>query len=54
MTTTTDQTTAEIFYRFHITPQFAVTPDLQYIRNPSLAPRENSMWVFSVRGRLAF
>ena len=49
-----NQTTAEVFYRFHVTPQFAVTPDLQYIRNPSLAPRENSMWVLSLRGRLAF
>ena len=32
------QVNAEAFYRFHLTPNLAITPDLQYISNPSLNP----------------
>jgi porin len=49
-----NQYSAEVFYRFHITPNFAITPDLQVQMRPSLDPTVNSLWVFSMRGRLTF
>ncbi len=49
-----EQYTAEVFYRFHVTPNFAVTPDLQYIKDPALNPTENDLWVVGLRARLSF
>lgn len=49
-----NQYSAEIFYRYHLTPNFAVTPDIQVQVNPSLDPSVNSLWVFSLRGRVTF
>jgi porin len=49
-----DQHTLEAFYRIQLWKEFAVTPDLQYIRNPALNPENNSLWVFGLRARLAF
>lgn len=48
------QGTAEIFYRYHITENFAVTPDLQVVFNPTLNPSEDSLVVFGLRGRVTF
>jgi hypothetical protein len=48
------QTVGEVFYRFALTPAFAVTPDFQMILNPSLDPRRDTLAVFSLRARLAF
>jgi hypothetical protein len=48
------QGTAEIFYRYHITENFAMTPDLQVVFNPSLDPSRDSLVVFSLRGRVTF
>jgi porin len=48
------QYTAEVFYRFHVTPNFAITPDVQVQVHPALNPAVNALWVFSLRGRLAF
>ena len=49
-----NQYTAEVFYRFHVTPHFAITPDLQVQVDPALNPRKDAIWVFSMRGRLTF
>jgi porin len=49
-----EQVTAEAFYRFHLTPNLAITPDLQYISNPSLNPEVDSLWVASLRARVTF
>lgn len=49
-----DQYSAEVFYRFHVTPNFAITPDLQLQRHPTLAPNRDAIWVFSLRGRMTF
>jgi porin len=49
-----DQKTVEVFYRIQLFKEFAITPDLQYIKNPALNPEENSFWVFGLRARLAF
>jgi porin len=49
-----DQHTLEAFYRIQLWKEFALTPDLQYIKNPALNPKEDKLWVFGIRGRLAF
>jgi porin len=48
-----DQYTAEVFYRIPVTQQFALTPNIEYIRNPALNPVDDSLWVFGLRARLA-
>lgn len=49
-----DQFTAEAFYRFQVTPQLAVTPDVQLIVDPSLDPTEDYLWALGMRARIAF
>ncbi len=46
--------TLETFYRFHLTDNLAITPDLQLILNPSLAPAEDALWVGALRVRSTF
>jgi porin len=46
-----DQYTAELFYRWQISKGLALTPDLQYIKNPALDPSTSSIWVFGLRVR---
>jgi len=46
-----DQYTAELFYRWQVSKAIAVTPDLQYIKNPALNPEADSIWVFGLRVR---
>jgi porin len=48
------QTVGEVFYRLALTPNFALTPDFQFILNPSLDPGRDTLAVFSLRARLAF
>ena len=48
------QYTAEIFYRFQVTPNLALTADGQLQQHPTLNPSVNSLWVFSLRGRVTF
>ncbi len=48
-----DQYTAEIFYRFQLTQQFAITPSIEYIKNPALNPDDDSLWMVGLRARLA-
>lgn len=49
-----DQITAEAFYRFQVTPNLAITPDLQVIWHPSLYPSEDLLVVTSLRARTTF
>jgi porin len=49
-----DQLTAELFYRWNISREIALTPDLQYIKDPALNPEQSSIWVLGLRARLAF
>jgi len=49
-----DQHTLEVFYRIQLWKEFAVTPDIQYIRNPALNPDDDKLWVFGLRARFAF
>jgi porin len=48
-----DQITMETFYRIQITQQFALTPTLQFLKNPALNPVDDSLWVLGLRARLA-
>ncbi|MGI9536001.1 MAG: carbohydrate porin [Desulfocapsaceae bacterium] len=44
----------ETFYRFQVTSNFALTPDLQLIVDPALSPEESTLWVGAIRARLTF
>ena len=48
-----DQYTAEAFYRFQLAPQLAITPSIEYIKNPALNPSDDSLWVAGLRMRIA-
>lgn len=47
-----DQYTGEVFYRYMLSKHFAITPDLQYIKDPALNPTESSIWIAGIRARL--
>ena len=48
------QTVTEAFYRYQVTPNFAITPDIQFISNPTLNPGEDSLTVLGLRARITF
>jgi porin len=48
-----DQYTTELYYRFQLTQNLAITPDVQMIINPALNPDESAIWIFGLRARLA-
>ena len=47
-----DQYTTELFWRYQLTTELAVTPSIQYIRDPALNPAESSLWAFGLRVRV--
>jgi len=47
-----DQYTLELFYRWQLARQLAVTPDLQVLWNPALDPTRDTLWVFGIRARI--
>jgi porin len=49
-----NQHSFEAFYRIQLWKEIAITPDIQYIRNPALNADDDSLWVFGLRARLAF
>jgi porin len=49
-----DQQTLEVFYRIQLWKEIAITPDVQYIKNPALNPDASWMWVWGLRARFAF
>jgi len=48
-----DQYTAEIFYRFQLAQNIAITPDVQFLLDPALNPEEDFIVVFGIRARIA-
>jgi len=48
-----DQYTTELFWRYQLSRELAVTPSIQYIKNPALNPDEDNLWAFRLRVRLA-
>ena len=49
-----DQTTLEAFWRFQFSQGLAITPSIQYLKDPALHPTESSVWMFGLRTRFAF
>ena len=47
-----DQYTAELFYRLQVSPNLALTPDVQVINQPALNPEETTIFAFGIRARL--
>ena len=47
-----DQYTSELFWRYQLTKEIALTPSLQYILNPALNPTEDSLWAAGLRVRV--
>jgi carbohydrate-selective porin OprB len=48
------QYTTELFYRFQLYKNLALTPSAQYIVNPAYDKEETEVWVAGFRGRLTF
>ena len=48
-----DQYTTELFWRYQLTSEVAVTPSIQYIKDPALNQEENSLWAYGLRVRVA-
>lgn len=48
-----DQVTAELFWRYQLTKEVAVTPSIQYINDPALNSEEDSLWAYGLRLRVA-
>lgn len=48
-----DQITMELVYRFQLTPELAITPDVEWVIHPSLAPERNHLWFLGLRDATA-
>lgn len=48
------QWTTEAFYRFSLSPDFQITPSIQFISNPLLNPADDSITIFGLRARAVF
>jgi porin len=48
-----DQYVFEAYYRWQLSEQLALTPDIQYLTDPALSPDQDSLWIIGLRGRLA-
>ena len=48
-----DQYTTELFWRYQLIKELAVTPSIQYINNPALNEDEDNLWAFGLRVRVA-
>lgn len=48
------QFTTEAFYRFNISPDFQITPSIQYIRDPLLSPGQDDLTILGLRARIVF
>ncbi len=48
-----DQYVIETYYRYQLTQQLAITPDIQLLIDPAQNPNHDRLWVFGLRARLA-
>ena len=48
-----DQYTTELFWRYQLIKELAVTPSIQYLNNPALNEDEDNLWAFGLRVRVA-
>jgi porin len=49
-----DQTTVEVFWRYQLAENFAITPSVQLLVDPALNPEDDKVWVYGVRARITF
>ena len=49
-----NQYTWETFYRFHVTPNLAITPDFQLVLHPALNPGKATLVVIGLRTRVSY
>jgi len=49
-----DQYAIEAFYRVPVGERVAITVDTQFITDPALNPDQSTLWMFNLRGRVAF
>jgi len=49
---TDDQYTTELFWKYQLTKEVAVTPSIQYIKDPALNADEDDLWVYGIRIRV--
>lgn len=49
-----EESTFEAFYRFHVTPEFSISPGVQLIMNPANATEYDRVTVLSLRARVVF
>jgi porin len=48
-----DQYTTELFWRYQLTRELALTPSIQYIKDPAQNEEEDNLWVYGLRVRVA-
>ena len=48
-----DQYATEIYYRWQLADEIAITPSLQFLIDPALNPDDDTSWVFGLRARVA-
>ena len=49
-----EQLTGELFYRVQLAENLAITPSVQWFKDPALNPDEDNIWLASLRLRLSF
>ena len=49
-----DQYATEVYYRWQVAEEIAITPSAQLLIDPALNPDDDTAWVFGLRARLAF
>ena len=49
-----DQFSAELFWRYQLTKEMALTPSIQFIKDPALNHEEDTLWVYRLRLHAAF
>ena len=46
-----NQYSVEMYWRYQVTKEIAVTPSLQYINDPALNLNQNNLWAYGLRLR---
>jgi len=49
-----DQYAAEVYFRWQVADEIAITPSVQLLIDPALNPDDDQIWVAGLRARLAF
>lgn len=48
-----DQYAMEVYYRWQLSREISITPDVQLLIDPALNPEEDNIWVIGLRTRIA-